>query len=183
MPARIVVKMTNNAMLFFLQERVGKLRKLANQDAGVILVHHTKKMQKKSLEEDHFKVLACKQLRGFYTTGIIMHRPDEQQSKRQLIFELRNGHAIASKYVDKINNNWYVVDYESQRLVNKDYGQRLDAERSRRYDTILQLIYDEARKGRLYTINSFCQAFENKAGLGSQHSIRERIDTLATRAI
>ncbi len=51
-----------------------------------------------------------------------MHRPDEQQSKRQLIFELRNGHAIASKYVDKINNNWYVVDYESQRLVNKDYG-------------------------------------------------------------
>ncbi len=52
---------------------------------------------------------------------------------------------------------------------------RLDAERSRRYDTILQLIYDEARKGRLYTINSFCQAFENKAGLGSQHSIRERM--------
>ncbi len=29
-----------------------------------------------------------------------------------------------------------LVDYESQRLVNKDYGQRLDAERSRRYDTI-----------------------------------------------
>ncbi|QJT95121.1 AAA family ATPase [Wolbachia endosymbiont of Diaphorina citri] len=172
----------NNAMLFFLQERVGKLRKLANQDAGVILVHHTKKMQKKSLEEDPFQSFSgASSLRGFYTTGIIMHRPDEQQSKRQLIFELRNGHAIASKYVDKINNNWYVVDYESQRLVNKDYGQRLDAERSRRYDTILQLIYDEARKGRLYTINSFCQAFENKAGLGSQHSIRERIDTLATK--
>ncbi|WP_264723610.1 AAA family ATPase [Wolbachia endosymbiont (group A) of Cheilosia soror] len=172
----------NNAMLFFLQERVGKLRKLANQDAGVILVHHTKKMQKKSLEEDPFQSFSgASSLRGFYTTGIIMHRPDEQQSKRQLIFELRNGHAIASKYIDKINNNWYVVDYESQRLVNKDYGQRLDAERSRRYDTVLQLIYDEARKGRLYTINSFCQAFENKAGLGSQHSIRERIDTLATK--
>ncbi|WP_353277822.1 hypothetical protein [Wolbachia endosymbiont (group A) of Agelastica alni] len=163
-------------MLFFLQERVEKLRTLVNPDAGVILVHHTKKIQKKSLEEDPFQSFSgASSLRGFYTTGIIMHRPDEQQSKRQLIFELRNGHAIASKYIDKINNNWYVVDYESQRLVNKDYGQKLDAERSRRYDTILQLIYDEARKGRLYTINSFCQAFENKAGLGSQHSIRERI--------
>ncbi|NSX83590.1 AAA family ATPase [Wolbachia endosymbiont of Atemnus politus] len=172
----------NNAMLFFLQERVEKLRALANPDAGVILVHHTKKMQKKSLEEDPFQSFSgASSLRGFYTTGIIMHRPDEQQSKRQLIFELRNGHAIVSKYIDKINNNWYIVDYESQRLVNKDYGQKLDAERSRRYDTILQLIYDEARKGHLYTMNSFCQAFENRAGLGSQHSIRERIDTLATK--
>lgn len=33
----------NNAMLFFLQERVEKLRTLANPDAGVILVHHTKR--------------------------------------------------------------------------------------------------------------------------------------------
>ncbi len=48
----------NNAMLFFLQERVGKLRKLANQDAGVILVHHTKKMQRNHWKKTHFKVLA-----------------------------------------------------------------------------------------------------------------------------
>ncbi|WP_341819656.1 hypothetical protein [Wolbachia endosymbiont (group A) of Brachyopa scutellaris] len=48
-----------------------------------------------------------------------------------------------------------MIDYESQRLVNKDYGQRLDAERSRRHDTILQLIYEEARKrGKVYTILS-----------------------------
>ncbi|MDG7056577.1 MAG: AAA family ATPase [Wolbachia endosymbiont of Penenirmus auritus] len=172
----------NNAMLFFLQERIEKLRKLANPDAGVILVHHTKKICKKLLEEDPFQSLSgAGSLRSFYTTGIIMFRPNEQQSSRQLIFELRNGHAIESKCIDKINDHWYIVDCESQRLVNKDYGQKLDAERSRRYDTILQLIYDEARKGRLYTINSFCQAFENRAGLGSQHSIRERVDTLATK--
>ncbi|WCR59258.1 MAG: hypothetical protein PG978_000694 [Wolbachia endosymbiont of Ctenocephalides felis wCfeF] len=65
--------------------------------------------------------------------------------------------------------------------MNENYGQKLDAERSRRYDTILQLIDEEARRGRLYTINSFCQVFENKAGLGSQHSIRERIDVLAAK--
>ncbi|MFP3027234.1 MAG: hypothetical protein ACEY3L_13745, partial [Wolbachia sp.] len=159
-----------------------KLRKLANQDAGVILVHHTKKIQKKSLEEDPFQSFSgAGSLRSFYTTGMIMFRPNEQQSGRQLIFELRNGHAIASKYVDKVNNCWHTTDYESQRLVNKDYGQKLDAERSRRYDNILQLIYEEARKGNVYTTSSFCKLFENKAGLGSNHSIRDRIDVLATK--
>ncbi len=75
-----------------------------------------------------------------------------------------------------------MIDYESQRLINKDYGQKLDAERSRRHDVILQLIYEEAReKGKVYTINSFCQMFEGKAGLGSQHSIRNRIDVLAAK--
>ena len=172
----------NNAMLFFLQERVGKLRRLANPDAGAILVHHTKKIQKKSLEEDPFQSFSgAGSLRSFYTTGMIMFRPNEQQSSRQLIFELRNGHAIASKYVDKVNNCWHITDYESQRLVNKDYGQKLDAERSRRYDNILQLIYEEARKGNVYTTSSFCKLFENKAGLGSNHSIRDRIDVLAAK--
>ncbi|MDX5526374.1 MAG: AAA family ATPase [Wolbachia endosymbiont of Andrena nigroaenea] len=173
----------NNAMLFFLQERVEKLRTLVNPDAGVILVHHTKKIQKKSLEEDPFQSFSgAGSLRSFYTTGMIMFKPDERQSSRQLMFELRNGHAIPSKYIDKINNCWHMIDYESQRLINKDYGKKLDAERSRRHDVILQLIYEEAReKGKVYTINSFCQIFEGKAGLGSQHSIRNRIDVLAAK--
>ncbi|APR98571.1 AAA family ATPase [Wolbachia endosymbiont of Folsomia candida] len=173
----------NNSMLFFLQERVEKLRTLVNPDAGVILVHHTKKIQKKSLEEDPFQSFSgAGSLRSFYTTGMIMFKPDEKQNGRQLIFELRNGHAIPSKYVDKINNCWNILDYESQRLVNKDYGQKLDAERFRRHDIILQLIYEEARKrGKVYTINSFCQVFENRADLGSQHSIRNRIDVLASK--
>ncbi|WP_333023947.1 hypothetical protein [Wolbachia endosymbiont of Pentidionis agamae] len=67
-------------------------------------------------------------------------------------------------------------------MINKGYGQKLDAERSRRYDAILQLIYNEARnKGKVYTINTFSQVFENKAGLGSKNSIRERIDVLAAK--
>ncbi|WP_265031301.1 AAA family ATPase [Wolbachia endosymbiont (group A) of Tiphia femorata] len=173
----------NNAMLFFLQERVEKLRTLVNPDAGVILVHHTKKIQKKSLEEDPFQSFSgAGSLRSFYTTGMIMFKPDERQSSRQLMFELRNGHAIPSKCVDKIDNCWHILDYESQRLIHKDYGQKLDAERSRRYDIILQLIYDEARnRGKVYTINTFCEVFENKAGLGSKNSIRERIDVLAAK--
>ncbi|WMT84110.1 AAA family ATPase [Wolbachia endosymbiont of Listronotus oregonensis] len=172
----------NNAMIFFLQERVEKLRSLINPDAGVILVHHTKKMQKKLLEEDPFQSFSgASSLRGFYTTGMIMFRPDEKNSYRQLMFELRNGNSVMPKFVDKINGHWYEVDTESQRLINKDYGEKLDAERSRRYDIILDLIFAEGRKGHVYTINQFCQVFENKEGLGSTHSIRDRLDVLATK--
>ncbi|APR98650.1 AAA family ATPase [Wolbachia endosymbiont of Folsomia candida] len=173
----------NSDMLFFLQERVEKLRTLANRDAGVILVHHTKKIQKKALEEDPFQSFSgAGSLRSFYTTGMIMFKPDEQKSSRQLILELRNGNAIPSKYVDKIDNCWQILEYESQRLTHKNYGRKLDAERARKCDIILQLIYNEARnKGKLYTINTFCQVFENKVGLGSKNSIRERIDVLVAK--
>lgn len=157
-------------MLFFLQERIERLRNLVNPDSGIILVHHTKKICKKQLEEDPFQNLSgAGSLRGFYTTGIIMFKPDEQHSNRQLMFELRNGCSISSKLIDKINNCWYTLDHKLHRLIKKDYGQKLDSERSRRYDTILKLISDEGRKGIPYTINQFCQMFENKFGLGSQH--------------
>lgn len=45
----------------------------------------------------------------------------------------------------------------------------------------MDLIYAEGCKGNVYTINQFCQAFENKEGLGSTHSIRDRLDVLATK--
>ncbi|QQR70060.1 MAG: AAA family ATPase [Alphaproteobacteria bacterium] len=172
----------NTAMLAFLQDRVEKLRFLVNPDAGVILAHHTKKITKKMLEDDPFQALSgAGSLRSFYTTGIILFRSDEQQSLRQLIYELRNGEGVPSKWVDKIDGRWREMEQYSARLVNKDYGERLDNERRRRHDVILQLLFDEGRKGNLYTPTQFCQAFENKGGLGGNHSIRDRIDVLATK--
>lgn len=172
----------NTAMLSFLQDRVEKLRFLVNSDVGVILAHHTKKISKKMLEDDPFQGLSgAGSLRSFYSTGMILFRPDEQQSIRQLMFELRNGEGIPPKWVDKIDGRWRELEHHSSRLVNKDYGERLDNERRRRHDVILQLLFDEGRKGTLYTPSQFCQAFENKAGLGGNHSIRDRIDVLSTK--
>lgn len=173
----------NTAMLNFLQDRVERLRFLVNPHLGIILAHHTKKISKKMLEDDPFQGLSgAGSLRSFYSTGMILFRPDEQQSLRQLMFELRNGEGIPSKWIDKIDGRWREMDHHSERLVNKDYGQRLDNERRRRHDVILQLLFDEGRsRGALYTPSQFCQAFENKAGLGGNHSIRDRIDVLATK--
>ncbi len=172
----------NTAMLAFLQDRVEKLRFLVNPNAGIILAHHTKKITKRMLEDDPFQALSgAASLRSFYTTGIIMFRPDEQQPMRELMFELRNGQSIPTKGIEKINGIWREVERHSKRLVNKDHGEKLDNERRRRHDVILQLLFDEARRGHLYSPSQFCQAFENKAGLGGRHSIHDRIDVLTTK--
>ena len=132
----------NMAMLAFLQDRVEKLRFLVNPKAGVILTHHTKKVTKSMVEEDPFQALSgAASLRSFYSTGMILFRSDEKQSVRQLMFELRNGESIPPKLVDKIDGDWQEMSLNSERLVRQDYGEKLDAERHRRHDVILQLIF------------------------------------------
>jgi putative DNA primase/helicase len=172
----------NSAMLFFLSQRVDRLCQAVNPDAGVILAHHTKKLSKKQFEEDPFQALAgAGSLRGYYSTGMLLYRPDEACTTRQLFHELRNGAGIPQKYVDKINGVWCEVNPD-ERLVKQEYGKKLDAERRRKGDVILQLLFDEARNhGRCYTANQFAEAFESKAGLGGERSIRDRISVLATQ--
>ncbi|WP_341814808.1 MULTISPECIES: AAA family ATPase [unclassified Wolbachia] len=109
----------NSAMLFFLQKTLERLRNVINPDAGIILTHHTKKLSKKMLEEDPFQGLSgAGSLRGFYTTGMVMFRKDEEnreengkeQTACQIVFELRNGKHILRKTVDKIDGRWQFVD-------------------------------------------------------------------------
>ena len=171
----------NDAMMFFLTRRVVRLQQRVNPESGVLLVHHTKKMTKRQFEEDPFQAFAgASSLRSFYTSAMLLHRPDELSSVRQLYFELRNGAGLAPRFVDKVDGQWMVVN-NSERLVNKDYGKRLDAERNRKTDVILQILFDEGLRGNFYTANQFAEAFEGKGGLGGERSIRERLSALATQ--
>ena len=171
----------NGAMLYFLSQRVDRIRQAVNPDAGVILAHHTRKLGKKQFEEDPFQALAgAGSLRGYYSTGMLLFRPDESRTTRQLIFELRNGAGIPIKHVDKLKGEWREVD-PGDRLVMKEYGERLDAERRRKRDAILEILFQEAAKGNCYTANQFAETFEGKAGLGGERTIRERISALSTQ--
>jgi putative DNA primase/helicase len=171
----------NGAMLFFLSQRVEQLRMAVNPDAGLVLVHHTKKLGKKPFEEDPFQALAgAGSLRGYYSTGMLLFRPDEAQTTRQLIFELRNGAALPVKSVDKFNGTWREVVNTGRRVL-QDYAERLDAERRRKHDVILQMLFDEAAEGRCYSATQFAEAFEGRAGLGAERTIRERLSVLATQ--
>jgi len=172
----------NAAMLFFLQERVERLRDALDPALGIVLCHHTRKVRKKDLEEDPFQALSgAGALRGFYTSGLLLYRPDEERSERRLYLELRNGPAIPPKLVDKIGGRWVELDPRGERIVRKTLGEKLDAERRRKHDVILQLLYDEALAGRVYTINQFVERFENLGGLGGKDTIRDRLGVLATK--
>ena len=172
----------NNAMLFFLQNRIEKLRSLLNPDMGIILCHHTKKIKKKDLEEDPFQAFSgAGSLRSFYSSGLILHRPYELDSRIHLYFELRNGSSIPRKIIEKEDNKWVELNPFSERLISQDYGNKLDAERHRKSDVILDLISEEALKGNLYTSNQFAEKFESKASLGGIRTINDRISVLATK--
>ena len=172
----------NNDMLFLLQNRIEKLRGVLNPDMGIILCHHTKKIKKKEVEEDPFQAFSgAGSLRSFYSSGLILHRPDELDSRINLYFELRNGSSIPRKIVEKEDNKWVELNQFSERLIKQDYGNKLDAERHRKSDVVLDLIAEEALKGNLYTSNQFAEKFESKASLGGNKTIRERISVLATK--
>ncbi|MFZ3582141.1 AAA family ATPase [Loktanella sp. DJP18] len=172
----------NDAMMFFLKDRVEVLRDVINPDCGVILAHHTKKLGKQQVKDDPFLALSgASALRGFYTSGLLMHRPDEDRSERRLEIELRNGPALAGKLIDKVGGRWVELNPMSERLVRKEVGARLDAERLRKHDVILGMLLDEAAGERLYTAMQFSETFENRGGLGSKHTIRERLSVLSTK--
>jgi hypothetical protein len=172
----------NAAMMFFLTERVERLREAVAPECGVILAHHTRKTLRKALAEDPFQALSgASALRGFYTTGLLMHQPDEDDTARKLEIELRNGPSLSAKLIDKVNGRWIELNPMNERLVRKDFGEKLDAERLRKHDVILGILLDEAAEGRLYTTMQFAEAFENKGGLGSKYTIRDRVSVLATK--
>ncbi|MFL1461812.1 AAA family ATPase [Roseococcus sp. DSY-14] len=172
----------NAAMLFFLQSRVEALRDEVAPEAGIILAHHTKKLSKQQVKDDPFLSLSgASALRGFYTSGMILFRPDEEQTERELHVELRNGPGLNPLLVDKRGGAWVELDRKGERIVRRDVGARLDAERSRRHDVILQIIASEAREGRVFTGGAFAAQFENTHGLGGDDTIARRINVLANK--
>lgn len=172
----------NNAMLFFLQQRVEMLRDMINPRAGIILVHHTKKISKAMFKDDPFQALSgASSLRSYYTSGMLIFRPDEAEDIRSLHFELRNGPGIVNMHVAKEHGQWVEADPNSVTLVRQDYSRKLESERRRRKDAILQILYDQAEKGFLFTTRQFARNFEGKSGLGSYSSIYNRVNVLATK--
>jgi hypothetical protein len=172
----------NNAMMFFLTERVERLREAVAPDCGVILAHHTKKMNRKAVTEDPFQALSgASALRGFYTSGLLMHRPDEESTMRKLEIELRNGPALQPKLIDKENGRWVEINPMNERLVRKEVGAKHDAERERKGGVIVDMIAAQAARGKMFTLSQFAAKFENKGSLGGETSIRNRIHVLATK--
>lgn len=172
----------NDAMMFFLAQRLEELRRRINPEAGIILAHHTRKAFKKTAEEDPFQALSgAGALRSYYSSGIILHRVDEKRPERLLIFELRNGAEIPAKTILRRAQGWVEADIDLATLMRQQEELQAQAENIRKTDTIIRLIFDEAKHSRIYTANQFAESFENKEGMGSARTIRDRISALANK--
>jgi hypothetical protein len=159
----------NDAMMFFLSRRVEALRQKINPNAGIIIAHHTKKIFKKQTEEDPFQSFSgAGALRSYYTSGILLHRPDESRPERMLLFELRNGREITPKIVQKKAEGWVDVTAYSPNV----------AHISAHTEPIVRLLCEEAAQNRVYTARQFSDRFENHGSLGSSRLIRQKLQGL-----
>ncbi|WCR54474.1 MAG: hypothetical protein PG981_001496 [Wolbachia endosymbiont of Ctenocephalides orientis wCori] len=97
----------NRSMLNFLQDGIEKLRSITNPAGGIILTHHTKKVPTTVLAKNPFQSLSgAGVLRSFYTSGIVMFRPNEHKNILQVMYELRNGRLIPIKFINEANGHW-----------------------------------------------------------------------------
>ncbi|GFR11886.1 hypothetical protein TNCT_218121 [Trichonephila clavata] len=116
-----------------------------------------------------------------------LSRPDRADASYNERILCRKKSNYSASEQDKISFHWqngsfiqYDVSFDSERIVRDSYSKKLDLERIRRHDVILELIASEAYIGKVYTAAHFAKYFEGKLGLGSERSIRERIGHLAT---
>lgn len=93
--------------LSFVQHGIEKLRSKINPMAGIIITHHTKKVSTTTLEKNPFQALVgANALRSFYTSGIVMFQPNKRTNILQVVYELRNGRSIPTKFINKVNGCW-----------------------------------------------------------------------------
>ena len=177
----------NAAMMFFLRQRVEKLRELVNPDAALILAHHTRKIPKQQMDEEPFHAFSgAHALRGYYTSGMLLMRPDEKKPERRLFFELRNGPEPEPKSIVKRDMIWQEQaggDDETSEDIKPSKAQIQKAERLRNRDTILRILRDEALEGRVYTPSQFARIFADQKELGAKNTIINRIRELSNKRV
>ena len=77
-------------MLSLLYQRLDQLRHMLNPEAGIILTHPLYKDHKRKNQDPFSTLRDTGDLRKYYTSAMIMFRPDKKATTRQLVFDLRN---------------------------------------------------------------------------------------------
>jgi len=172
----------NAMMMAFLSQRVESLRTYASEKTSFMLVHHTKKIAKEDLAKDPFQMFSgASSLRRYYTTGMLMFRPDEEVSECVLTYEVRNGARIPNINVDKDMGRWIIVPKEKSRIGKHDVENKMDDERKRKVDIIKQEILWGIEDGRNYTIRGLSDYLAGKSGLGSSATINRLLNEMVAQ--
>lgn len=115
--------------------------------------------------------------------------PDEEDANpnQRILSRKKSNYAAIGNKIDLIYQDGAFADNSvsilSERIYGKKQGKKIDAERNRRSDVILNLIEHEAlSNGKVYTVNQFAEKFEGQAGLGGKEFIRKSLQTYATNS-
>ncbi|UCM85522.1 MAG: helicase RepA family protein [Rickettsia endosymbiont of Culicoides impunctatus] len=174
----------NDAMMFFLKNRIELLRDKINPHTGIILVHHTKKISRIQFEDDPFQAFSgASSLRGYYTSGILLYKPEIDSNNRHLIFELRNGKEIGNKIIHKVAGIWEELNPMEKRIAYKVKGKLYDRERERRIKVIIKLLEADALRGKFYLMKQFAQKYQNYIDLGGRRAIYDDCSVAATQGV
>lgn len=163
----------NSQMMAFLSGRVEALRAYASEKTSFMLVHHTKKIAKDELAKDPFQMFSgASSLRRYYTTGMLMFRPDEEVSECVLTYEVRNGARIPNINIDKDMGRWVVVPKEASRIGKHDIERSLDDSRQQKVAILIDELKHQTRLGNNYSARSFADFMAGKSGLGASRTIQ-----------
>ncbi|WP_353286473.1 AAA family ATPase [Wolbachia endosymbiont (group A) of Crataerina pallida] len=95
------------SMVSFLKNDVDKLRSITNPMAGVIFTHYTKKVSTTTLKKNPFQALSgANVLRSLYTSGVVIFKPSQHRNVLQVMYELKNGRPIPTKFISEVNGHW-----------------------------------------------------------------------------
>lgn len=169
----------NPQMIRFLQERVEALRAYAKPETGIIIAHHTKKVAAEDLIADPFLCFSgASSLRGFYNTGMMLYRPDQQVSERVLAYEVRDGKPLDNVHLDKIEGRWYKIDKENSRIAKAKENKQYDAEKQRKMNVIYDTILTKAAEGKKFKKTDLSYYLDGKNELGSNRNILRIINIM-----
>jgi len=173
----------NAQVIAFYKKRVEVIRQRINPKAAVINIHHSNKINRQALMEDPFNAIRGGSAhRGYYTTGIFISKIEEDLEDRRVFFDCRSGPAplpLTLNFDDSTGGFRNVTAHT--RIVGQKQGARHDAERRRKKDIILDLIYKEARKGNVFLPTNFAKKYDGKKAMGSRNTIKDRIEVLETQ--
>lgn len=169
----------NAQMMAFLTTRVEALRKYAGEKTAFVLVHHTKKIAKDELAKDPFLMFSgASSLRRYYTSGMLMYRPDEEVSECVLTYEVRNGPRIKNINIDKIEGRWNIIDDAHSRISKAGEKARADEERKRKVEVIIDEIRFRNSNENWCTARSLSDSLAGTRGLGSGRTIRSLLSEM-----
>lgn len=174
----------NAQMMAFLSGRVEALRAYADEKTSFMLVHHTKKIAKDELAKDPFQMFSgASSLRRYYTTGMLMFRPDEEVSECVLTYEVRNGARLPNINVDKNMGRWEIIPKEQSRIGKHDAEKAMDEERARKVDILVDELRFEISRNEKHTVRSFSDFMAGKSNLGSSITVNRLLGEMIAQSI